>query len=246
MLGAASVDGDELARWPGRERRSPPRSSSTWVIRSALARWLQQQAVELGPAAPVRVLDVGCGVKPYFPFFASIAGEYVGVDVVENPAAELRGPVEALPAADGSFDLVLCTQVLEHCDDPAQAVRELHRVTAPGGRVLASTHGVQVYHPSPTDYWRWTHDGLRKLFADNAEWARLTVSPAAGTASALAMLLATYTEIALRRSAFARPPVRILNRLGAFLDARSPSLRSPVPGSLIPNWHVVASVASDG
>ena len=36
------------------------------------------------------------------------------------------------PSPDASFDLVLCTQVLEHCDDPAQAVRELRRVTAPG------------------------------------------------------------------------------------------------------------------
>ena len=242
MLGAASVDGDELARWPGRERREPPRSSSTWVIRSALARWLREQAAELAPRAPLRVLDVGCGVKPYYPFFASIVDDYVGVDVVENPAAELRGPVEALPVGDGAFDVVLCTQVLEHCDDPAQAVRELRRVTAPGGRVLASTHGVQVYHPSPVDYWRWTHEGLRKLFADNAAWAELRVEPAAGTGSALAMLLAVYVEIALRRTAAARPPVWLLNRVGAGLDARSAMLRTPVPGSLIPNLHVVAAV----
>ena len=134
-------------------------SSATWVVRSALARWLAAQAAELGEGTPVRILDVGCGVKPYYPFFADVASEYVGVDVVENPAAELLGPVEALPVDDASYDVVLCTQVLEHCDDPAQAVRELRRVTRPGGRVLASTHGVQVYHPSPTDYWRWTAPG---------------------------------------------------------------------------------------
>src|SRR5581483_3713872 len=122
-------------------------------------------------------------------FFADVASDYVGVDVVDNPAADLRGSVEALPVEDASFDVVLCTQVLEHCDDPAQAVRELHRVTRPGGRVLASTHGVQVYHPSPVDYWRWTHEGLRRLFATNARWSDLAVTPAAGTASALAMLL---------------------------------------------------------
>ena len=48
---------------------------------------------------------------------------------------------------DGAFDVVLCTQVLEHVEDPAQAVRELHRVTSPGGRVLASTHGVAGLPP---------------------------------------------------------------------------------------------------
>jgi SAM-dependent methyltransferase len=132
--------------------------------------------------------------------------------------------------------------VLEHCDDPAQAVRELRRVTAPGGRVLASTHGVQVYHPSPVDYWRWTHEGLRRLFEQSGDWSSLTVDAAAGTASALAMLLGTYVESGLRRTPLARPPVWMLNRLGAALDARSATLRDPVPGSLIPNLHVVASV----
>ena len=226
--------------WPGEERRNPPQTSPTWVVRSALARWLREQADDLARGGAVRILDVGCGPKPYYPFFAGVASEYVGVDVVENPAAELRGAVEALPVEDASFDVVLCTQVLEHADDPAQAVRELRRVTRPGGRVLASTHGVQVYHPSPVDYWRWTHEGLRKLFADNAEWSSLDVEAAAGTGSALAMLLGTYVEIALRRTALARGPVWALNRAGAALDARSARLREPLPGSLIPNLHVVA------
>jgi len=232
----------ELESWPGAERRDPRAGSSTYVIRSALSRWLRAQAAELEGRDRVRVLDVGCGPKPYYPFFAAVASSYVGVDVVDNPAAELKGPVEALPVEDASFDLVICTQVLEHCDDPAQAVRELRRVTAPGGRVLASTHGVQVYHPSPVDYWRWTHAGLGKLFADNGAWSALSVEPAAGTASALAMLLSIYVEIALRRSPLARPPVWALNRAAEALERRVPRLREPLPGSLIPNLHVVAAV----
>src|SRR5579872_4786514 len=219
--------GEIPARWPGAERRDPPLGSSTWVVRSALATWLRSQAAELAGRAPVRILDVGCGVKPYYPFFAGVVSEYIGVDVVENPAADLLGPVESLPVDDAAFDVVLCTQVLEHCDDPALAVRELRRVTAPGGRVLASTHGVQVYHPSPVDYWRWTHEGLRRLFEQNAEWASLRVEAGAGTASALAMLLGIYVEIALRRTVLARGPVWLLNRAGSALDARSTGLRQP-------------------
>jgi SAM-dependent methyltransferase len=226
-----------MGDWPGAERRTPPMSSSTWVVRHALAGWLQAQAAELEPER-VRILDVGCGVKPYFPYFERVASEYVGVDVVENPAAELLGSVEALPVDSASFDVVLCTQVLEHCDDPARAIAELYRATALGGRLLLSTHGVQVYHPSPVDYWRWTHEGLRRLFETSADWSSLRVDPAAGTASALAMLLSTYVEIALRRTVLARPPVWALNRLGAALDVGK--LAQPVPGSLIPNLHVVA------
>ena len=233
-----------LEAWPGAERRRPRPSSAQWVVRSALAAWLEAEAAECARAyGRYRVLDVGCGPKPYYPLFAPHASEYVGVDVVENPAAELRGAVEELPVPDASFDVVLCTQVLEHCDDPARAVAELRRVTAPGGRVLASTHGVQVYHPSPHDYWRWTHEGLRRLFEEAAAWASVRVEPAAGTASTLAMLAGTFVEIGCRRAgvpAAARPPVWLLNRAGAALDRRVRELREPVPGSLAANLHVVA------
>jgi SAM-dependent methyltransferase len=194
------------------------------------------------------VLDVGCGPKPYYPLFAPYAESYVGVDVVANPAAELLGPVEALPVEDAAFDVVLCTQVLEHCDDPARAVTELRRVTAPGGRVLASTHGVQVYHPSPHDYWRWTHEGLRRLFEQNGTWASVEVQPAAGTAATLAMLAGTFLEIAARRVGrprLSRSPVWLLNRAGPALDRRSRLLADPVPGSLIANFHVVARVPDE-
>ena len=230
----------DLSAWPGAARRDPSPFSANWLIREPLAAWLRAQARELAAFAPLRILDVGCGVKPYYPFFAEIATTYVGVDAVDNPAAELGGLVERLPVDDASFDLVICTQVLEHCGDPARAVSELRRVTAPGGRVLASTHGIQVYHPSPTDYYRWTHDGLRLLFERNARWSSLTVTPAGGTAAALAMLLGTYIEIALRRRAFSRWPVWLLNRLAVAAESRSSRLRDPLPGSLTPNLHVVA------
>jgi SAM-dependent methyltransferase len=232
--------------WPGAQRRDPSVSSATWVVRAALAQWLREEAERLRSAGTrVRILDVGCGPKPYYPFYADVATEYVGLDVVPTPSADVVGVVEEMPLESGRFDLVLCTQVLEHCDDPARAVSELRRVTAPGGRVLASTHGVQVYHPSPHDYWRWTHEGLAKLFRDNAEWASLRVEPAAGTASTLAMLAGTFLEIATRRAgmpALARGPVWTLNRAGAGLDRRARLLREPVPGALIANLHVTADV----
>jgi SAM-dependent methyltransferase len=233
----------EFADWPGATRRNPPAGSATYAVRAPLARWLAGVGAR---SAGARVLDVGCGVKPYRPYFAA-AASFVGVDVVENPAADLIGPVEALPVEDASFDVVLCNQVLEHCDDPAQAVRELRRVTAAGGRVLASTHGVQVYHPSPNDLWRWTHAGLERLFRDNAEWSGLEVRPGAGTTACLGMLL-THTIELLAGRAHARPAVRPLvwgvNRLAEAIDGRVTSLREPIPGTIFANYHVVAEVAA--
>ena len=187
--------------------------------------------------------DVGCGDKPYLPFFEPYVSEYVGVDVVDNPYAELKGPVEALPAEDGSFDVVLCAQVLEHCDDPARAVTELRRVTRPGGRVLASTHGVMVFHPSPGDYWRWTHAGLERLFLTNAAWSAVTVSPASGTAACLGMVTSLFIDLLAKRFHARRPAgvlVAGINRAAAGLDAHVPDLRALRPGALIANYHVAA------
>ena len=169
------------------------------------------------------------------------------MDIVENPAAELRGSVEALPVEDASFDVVLCTQVLEHCDDPAQAVRELRRVTAPGGRVLASTHGVQVYHPSPEDYWRWTHAGLRRLFDGERELAVGRGSP--GSRNRIlprdAARRVHRDRVPSRPSAAARRrPVWLFNRAADALDRRVELLREPRPGSLTANFHVVATVGA--
>src|SRR6266516_2675360 len=215
--------------------RAPRRSSITWGVRAPLIAWLRAEAkraaADLGS---FRMLDVGCGYRPYEPYFAPHASEYVGVDV-DNPAADLQGVVEALPVPDDSYDVVLCTQVLEHTNDPALAVRELARVVAPGGRVLASTHGTAVYHPAPNDFWRWTHTGLEQLFTTNADWRSVTVRPGAGTASCLAMLLATYVDL-VAQNVHARPLgypfVWTLNTFGSLVDRLSPRLREPIPGTI--------------
>ena len=229
----------QLADWPGRPRREPSRRSPTYAVRAPLATWLRAEAEA---AEGARVLDVGCGDKPYYPFFAGRVSEYVGVDA-DHPAADLRAPVEHLPVEDGGFDLVLCTQVLEHADDPAQVVRELRRVVRPGGRVLASTHGVQVYHPDPVDLRRWTHAGLQRLFAENGDWSALSVEPSSGTSACVGMLLALYVDLLARHArigAVGRVVVAGVNSTAAALDRRIDRLREPLPGTIFANYHVIA------
>jgi SAM-dependent methyltransferase len=213
-------------------------------VLAPLAAWLRAEAEAAALRLPdgYRVLDVGCGVKPYYPVFGPGASEYVGVDP-ENRAADLQGSAESLPVADASYDLVLCTQVLEHSEHPGEVVRELRRVVAPGGRVLASTHGVQVYHPAPVDLWRWTHAGLERLFRENGDWNSLTVSPGSGTAACLGMLVSTYVDLLAGRAHVAplgRGLVAAINTAAQALDRRSPGLREPRPGALFANYHVTA------
>jgi SAM-dependent methyltransferase len=228
----------------GEEKRNPSRASPGYAVRAPLARWLREEAERAGrDLGRLRVLDVGSGPKPYEPFFAPWADSYVGVDLA---GSDLVGTVEDLPVETGTFDVVLCNQVLEHCSDPAQAVRELRRVTAAGGRVLASTHGVQVYHPAPDDLWRWTHAGLERLFSANGDWSSLSVRPGSGTAACVGMLIGTFMHLLAKRlhaPAAAKPLVVAANAVAEALDRGIPDLRDPLPGSIFANYHVVAEVA---
>ena len=234
----------QRSEWPGAARRSPARSSPTYAVRAPLAAWLRGEAELARRRFPggYRVLDVGSGTKPYYPFFAEGASEYVAVDA-RDPEADLHASLEQLPVADGSYDIVLCTQVLEHVEHPGRAVSELRRVVAPGGRVLASTHGVQVYHPNPVDLRRWTHAGLSRLFEGNAEWSSVTVTPASGTAACVGMLVAIYVDLLARRASVAplgRLLVAAINSGAATVDRGSRRLREPGPGTIFANYHVTA------
>jgi SAM-dependent methyltransferase len=229
----------------GADRRSPTIGRPSYAVRAPLVAWLKAEAEDAHRrhGDPYRVLDIGCGDKPYEPFFRPYASEYVGVDNVERPEVDLVGSIEALPVADASFDVVLCTQVLEHCDDPAAAVRELRRVVAPGGCVLASTHGVYVYHPVPHDRWRWTHEGLEYLFREHADWCSVSVRPGSGTTACLVMLGTVYLDIACQRIRMrwlGWPVIALLNGLARVTDAHVALLRDPVPGALFANLHVKA------
>jgi SAM-dependent methyltransferase len=214
-----------------------------YAVRAPLVGWLAEEARLAGErGSRPRLLDVGCGVRPYEHLFAPSVAEYIGVDVA-NPRADLEGTAEDIPVPDGAFELVLCTQTLEHATDPARAVRELRRVVAPGGRVLASTHGVQVYHPNPVDLWRWTHAGLERLFRENGDWSAVTVKPASGTAACVGMLIAHYADLLAKRArvrALGVPVVAAANLAGRGLDRLVPGLRQPQPGTIFANYHVVA------
>ena len=248
-LGLAAAAAGWSEAWPRLTRRrapstgSPPRAESRTTCAPRSRRGCRQRLRAPMPTSAV----TGCWTSVpessrTCRTSSRMPTSYVGVDI-GNPAADLEGSVEALPVEDGSFDLVLCTQVLEHVEDPAQAVRELHRVTSPGGRVLASTHGVQVYHPSPADYWRWTHAGLERLFAQSADWASVSVTPVGGAATCLAAMSAVYADLLFRKvhlTPLSRASVWTLNSLGGFVDRAVPSLRAPIPGSLFLNYHVVA------
>ncbi len=110
------------------------------------------------------LLDYGCGDRPYKPLFDPHVGRYLGADIDLNQSADIlidrkTGRVDT----EEQFDVLLSTQVLEHVTDPATYLQEAHRLLQPDGLLILSTHGYWIYHPDPTDFWRWTRDGLEKI-----------------------------------------------------------------------------------
>lgn len=129
-----------------------------------------QQAIDhhIAPCMAKAILvDYGCGSMPYKEFFAPYLQTYFGADIPENRAADLHIRNGRLVLEPDACDIVLSTQVLEHVADPVLYLQEAHRVLRTNGLLLLSTHGVWRYHPDPTDYWRWTGEGLQKIIREN-------------------------------------------------------------------------------
>ncbi|MBM3524300.1 MAG: methyltransferase domain-containing protein [Alphaproteobacteria bacterium] len=122
--------------------------ASTWHDRLAQHSYATRYRVVarlIAGVAPRRVLDIGCGTGDYCRLFdASV--DYVGYDFSDNMIAECRrrypafrfelGDAESIPERDGLADLVLDVGVLEYYEDPRRHLRELARVTRPGGSVV--------------------------------------------------------------------------------------------------------------
>ncbi|MBI2821205.1 MAG: class I SAM-dependent methyltransferase [Acidobacteria bacterium] len=119
-----------------------------------------------GWVPPIRVLDAGSGCAPYRKLFSEDGFQYVAADREAMAGVSLRADGRRLPFPDGVFDLVLSNQVIEHVADPAAVCAELKRLVSARGYLLLSSPFVWEVHNFPADYWRFSEQGLRLLFAD--------------------------------------------------------------------------------
>jgi len=109
-----------------------------------------------------RVLDVGAGKLPYKPFLnGGGRAEYVSLDIKDRGGTiDYVGDAQNLPFEKETFDVVFCSQVLEHLPEPQKALDEFARVLRPGGRLVLTVPHLGYLHNEPHDYYRYTKHGL--------------------------------------------------------------------------------------
>jgi SAM-dependent methyltransferase len=142
---------------------------------------VRRVAGDLAPADCV--LDLGSGQAPYAGLIRH--RRYVTADLLA--AADVRCDATILPFRSAAFDLVLCTEVLEHVPDPDATLGEIRRVMTDRGTLILTTPLTWGVH-APQDYHRWTDSWLVRLLARHGFHVRY-VRTRGGVFVALAALL---------------------------------------------------------
>ena len=115
-----------------------------------------------------RLIDIGCGIKPYKELVSPYITEHIGVDHEETlhdkSSIDLFGTAYDIPAEDESFDSAICTAVIEHLEEPEAAIRECFRVLKWGGAAIYSIPFIWHLHEEPRDFYRYSKYGIKYLF----------------------------------------------------------------------------------
>ena len=119
-----------------------------------------------------RVVDVGSGHAKYKNLIKDYCEEYVSVDNLsseyqfgdnENFKPDIISDILNMPFRDEEFNTAICTEVLEHVENPFLLFKETSRILKPGGYLILSSGWSAPYHNEPKDYWRFSKDAYSVL-----------------------------------------------------------------------------------
>ena len=187
------------------------------------------------PMLKGRLLDFGCGRKPYEKLFN--VSEYIGVDMAgtghdhKNSKVDVYYDGKHLPFEDESFDSLFCSEVIEHIFDPDEILPEINRVLKPGARALITIPFSWNEHEMPFDYARYTSPGIKHLLEKNG-FKVIEIKKSGNFARALFQLWALYFFELFKKlgkpgyvlSLLFIAPINILGSIGLVLFPKDHSL----------------------
>ncbi len=112
-----------------------------------------------------KLIDLGCGDAPFKRKIEGLVTRYDTLDLFPR-RTELTyvSDIQDMPAVpSASYNSAICLEVLEHVADPFRAIREIYRILAPGGVLIASAPHLSRLHDPPHDYFRYTNFGLQSM-----------------------------------------------------------------------------------
>jgi SAM-dependent methyltransferase len=215
--------------------------------------WLKNSLSQV--QAGLRILDAGAGEQRNKAFCAHL--EYVSQDFCQyegqgdgaglqtgtwNTARiDIVSDIASIPAPDASFDVVLCTEVLEHVPDPVAAVRELARLVKPGGKIILTAPFCSLTHFAPFHY----ASGLSKYWFERhlteLGFASVETAPNGGWLDFLAQEIWRLPWIGRTYASQALGWIALLFALPALLVMRVMKRHDKGSSELLTfGWHVVA------
>ncbi|MBI1748037.1 MAG: class I SAM-dependent methyltransferase [Acidobacteria bacterium] len=199
-----------------------------WHFQWLALKYVYRDLRRVLPKLTGRVLDVGCGGKPYEDWLPK-ATHHIGIDVVAGPKIDIViAPQQSWPLRTAAFDVVLCSQVLEHVADLPLVLDEIYRVLKPGGELVITMPFAFNEHGSPEDYRRLSVHGIRALLAER--YHIVEISPEGAIGSTVAALCLNWIEMNMNQfkatrwvKALALPLwiifCSIVNGVGALFDS---------------------------
>ena len=138
-----------------------------YLIRRPLFLGIRKYAKKLNG----RLLDFGCGEKPYEGFFS--VNKYIGLDLKESGHSHHNSKIDIyydgvnIPFQDEYFDSVFSSEVLEHVFNVNEILKELNRVLKKDGLILITVPFVWEEHETPFDFGRYSSFGIESILKNN-------------------------------------------------------------------------------
>ncbi len=146
-----------------------PKLISLFINPFLIVRWFLLRKIEKqAPKLSGKILDFGCGQKPYKPLFIN-AKEYIGVDIENEGHNHEKEDIDfyydgkKLPFESNSFDHVFSSEVLEHVFNYNEILPEIYRVLRKDGCLLITVPFSWEEHEVPFDNCRFTQFGIKYL-----------------------------------------------------------------------------------
>jgi SAM-dependent methyltransferase len=210
----------------------PSITSAFYLIRNALYKKIQHLAPELDG----KLLDFGCGSKPYESLFTNVS-QYIGLDYESEGHSHANEKIDVMyngktiPFPDEHFDSAFSSEVFEHVFNLDEIIPEIKRVMKKKGKILITCPFVWNEHEVPIDYARYTQFALKHLFEKNG--FEILVQDKSGdfTMAVYQMKMVYFNEHFI-------PAIPLLGKLKVF-RTNIPPIINPILNLWFSFWHCV-------